>query len=100
MVLDVTATSPDGQQVFKTERIYMPQATNSKGSTMALGPDKKLGFIRDTSVQPFAPKEEIMEIDFPPDLSQLNLQVRLSYQLRPGDAYPIHTVTRSVSLER
>ena len=36
----------------------MPQAGDGRGPVMALGPDKKLGLLRDTSIQPFRPKEE------------------------------------------
>jgi hypothetical protein len=98
VVLEVTATSPDGKQIFKTERIYMPQASDSKGPDMVLGPDKKLGLIRDTSLQPFAPKEETIEIDLPQGLASVVLQVNLSYQPRPGDVYPVHAVTKRLSL--
>ncbi len=65
---------------------------------MVLGPDKKLGFIRDTSIQPFAPKEEMIEVPLPGDLRDAVIEVNLSYQPRPGNVYPIHKVTRKVSL--
>lgn len=75
----------------------MPQSTDSLDSVMALGPDKKLGLIRDTSIQPFAPKEESFEIPIAKNVNGIKVTVQLSYQPRPGDVYPIHTVTRNVS---
>lgn len=77
----------------------MPQATDSRSNQMMLGPDKKLGLIRDTSIQPFAPKEETMEVPFPKGVTKAVIEVRLTYQPRPGNIYPIHTVVKNVSLE-
>ena len=77
----------------------MPQATDSRSIQMMLGPDKKLGLIRDTSIQPFAQKEETMEIPLPKGVTKAVIEVQLTYQPRPGNIYPIHTVVRNVSLE-
>ena len=77
----------------------MPQATDSRSNQMMLGPDKKLGLIRDTSIQPFAPKEETMEIPLPPGVTKAVIEVQLTYQPRPGNIYPIHKVVRKVSLD-
>jgi hypothetical protein len=95
VVLDVTATTPEGKKVFQTSRSYAAQATDSRSSAMVLGPEKKLGFIRDTSIQPFAPKEETIEAPL-----QRGLRDVVSYQPRPGNVYPIHKVIRKVSLDR
>ncbi|MHC1729190.1 MAG: hypothetical protein AB9866_24865 [Syntrophobacteraceae bacterium] len=77
----------------------MPQSTDSLDSVMALGPDRKLGLIRDTSIQPFTPKEESIEIPIPKGIKGANITVQLSYQPRPGDVYPIHSVTRNVTFQ-
>ena len=77
----------------------MPQATDSRSNQMMLGPDKKLGLIRYTSIQPFAPKEETMEIPLPPGVTKAVIEVQLTYQPRPGNIYPIHKVVRNVSLD-
>ena len=95
----MTASAPDGKRIFESSRIYMPQATDSRSNQMMLGPDKKLGLIRDTSIQPFAPKEETMEIPLPPGVTKAVIEVQLTYQPRPGNIYPIHKVVRNVSLE-
>ena len=95
----MTASAADGKRIFQSSRIYMPQATDSLSNQMMLGPDKKLGLIRDTSIQPFAPKEETMEIPLPPGVTKAVIEVQLTYQPRPGNIYPIHKVVRNVSLE-
>jgi hypothetical protein len=77
----------------------MSQSTDAQSTQMVLGPDKKLGFIRDTSIQPFAQKEETFEIPLPAGVSDAVLKISLSYQPRPGDIYPIHNVVRNVSLK-
>jgi len=76
----------------------MPQSTNSLGSAMVLGPDKKLGLIRDTTIQPFTPKEETFEIPVAGKTGEVNVTVTLTYQPRPGDVYPVHSVARKVTL--
>ena len=63
----------------------MPQSTDSRNSVMVFDTDRKLGIIRDTSIQPFAPKEEYFEIPVPKEAKEVNLSVQLSYSLRPGD---------------
>ncbi len=78
----------------------MPQSTDSRSNQMVLGPENKLGIIRDTSIQPFAPKEEKIEIPLEPGLKNAVIEIKLSYQPRPGNIYPIHTVVRNVSLDR
>ena len=98
MVLEVTAASDQGHKIFETTKIYMPQSSNSLNNTMVYGPDKKLGIIRDTSIQPFASKEETFEIKVPEIVKDVNVAVSLSYQLRPGDVYPIHWIAKKVSV--
>jgi hypothetical protein len=78
----------------------MPQSTDSRSTQMVLGPENKLGLIRDTSIQPFAPKEETIEIPLPPGIKDAVIEVDLSYQPRPGNVYPIHKVVRNVSLDQ
>ncbi|MFZ5587858.1 MAG: hypothetical protein ACOZHQ_18230 [Thermodesulfobacteriota bacterium] len=92
----MTASAPDGQTLFHAEKIYMPQAGDSRGSQMVLGPDKKLGFLRDTSIQPFAPKEELFEIPLPPGVQNGQIKVSLRYEPRPGNVYPLHQMTESI----
>lgn len=76
----------------------MPQATDSRDCVMMLGPDKKLGLIRDTSIQPFAPKEETFEIPVPKGTEEVLVDISLSYQPRPGNRYPIHQIKKNVGL--
>jgi hypothetical protein len=100
VVLDVTAKDLDGKTIFQTSKFYSGQATDSRSTQTALGPEHKLGLIRDTSNQPFAPKEENIDIPLPPGLKDAVIEVNLSYRPRPGNIYPIHNVVRKVSLDR
>lgn len=95
----MTATTDQGAKIFGTSRIYMPQSTNSLNETMVYGPTKKLGIIRDTSIQPFRAKEETFQIKISKGIKRVNIQVDLSYQLRPGDVYPIHSVIRTLAMD-
>jgi len=96
----VTASTPEGKKIFETSRAYMPQSTDSRSTQMVLGAANKLGLIRDTSIQPFAPKEETFEVPLPPDLRNAVIEVNLRYQLRPGNLCSIHKVIRNVSLDQ
>jgi hypothetical protein len=99
VVLYVTAGNQSNVKILECTRIYMTQSTASLDSAIVLGPDKKLGVIRDTSIQPFAPGEEPFEIPITKDVKGVNVTVQLSYQPRPGDVYPIHSVSRSVNFQ-
>ncbi len=96
----MTASSPDGKKVFQTSRIYASQATDARSTQTVLGPENKLGFIRDTSIQPFAPKEETIEVPLPSGVREAVVEVNLSYRPRPGNVYPIHKVVRQISLDQ
>jgi hypothetical protein len=100
VVLDVIAKTSNGKEFFRQSKKYAPQATDGRSTQTVLGPDKKLGFIRDTSIQPFAPKEELMEVPLPPGARDAVIEVNLSYQPRPGNVYPIHAFIRKVALDR
>lgn len=96
----MTANSPNEKTVFRTSRIYAGQATDSRSTETVLGPENKLGLIRDTSIQPFAPKEETIEAALPPGMRDAVIEVNLSYRPRPGNIIPIHKIVRSVSLDQ
>lgn len=98
MVLEVTAKTTSGEAIFHASKIYMPQSTDSLGSTMVLGPDKKLGLIRDTSIQPFAPKDDRFEIELPATVRNVAIEVKLTYQPRPGDEYLIEMIRKNTTL--
>ena len=95
-MLYATAIDQNGQTVFSEERIYMPQCTDSLGPLMVLGPDKKLGIIRDTTFQPWAVKREVFDIRLAQPVKSLELRLRLVYRLRPGDEIPVHEWSRKV----
>ncbi|MFC1834720.1 hypothetical protein ACFL2Q_08295 [Thermodesulfobacteriota bacterium] len=96
----MTANRLDGKKIFETSRFYSTQATDSRSTQMVLGPENKLGLIRDTSIQPFTPKEETFEVPLPHGVREARIEVSLSYRPRPTDIYPIHKVVRDVSLDQ
>ena len=77
----------------------MPQSTTSLDNTMVYGPTKKLGIIRDTSIQPFRAKEETFQVKVSKGIKSVNIRVELSYQPRPGDIYPIHSILRTLAVD-
>jgi hypothetical protein len=96
-VLDITAKSTDGQELFKERRVYMPQCTDSLGPVMVLGPDKKLGIIRDTTFQPLQVKQEQFQINLAKKLDELEVEAAFSYVLRPGDEITIAIIRQKVA---
>lgn len=96
--MDVTTKTHDGKELFKDSKIYMPQATTCRDEKMVYGAHKKVGYIRDTSLQPFKPTEETFEIKLPEDVKTVEVTLELSYQPWPGNVYPIQSVKRSVTL--
>jgi hypothetical protein len=101
VVLVVTAKTLDGKEVGKVEKYYHPQATNCRDTKMKYGAQWKVGYLRDTSLQPAKPKIESIEFDLPKDVRTVDVTVELSYEaVNPGNKYPIHTVTKKVTLDR
>jgi len=98
VVLDVTITDDTNRTLYAKSKVYMPQSTNSLNNDMVYGPTHKLGIIRDTSIQPFAPKTETLEATMPEGVGKVRINVDLSYQPRPGDVYPIHHQTVELHL--
>lgn len=76
----------------------MSQCTDSRGPVMVLGPDKKLGIIRDTTFQPFREKREAFQINLSQELLDLEVEATLSYVLRPGDVIPINRIKRKLEV--
>jgi hypothetical protein len=100
VVLDVTAKTSDGNELFKDSKIYMPQATTYCDEKMVYGAHRKAGYIRDTSLQPFSTKQETFDIKLPAAIREVDVIVDLTYQLVPGNIFPIHKVTRRVTLDK
>jgi len=62
----VTAKTTDGKEIFRTEKIYMPQSDMSRGDKrMVYGAHRKMGILRDTSLQPNLTKIETFDIVLP-----------------------------------
>ncbi len=76
----------------------MSQCTDSRGPVMVLGPDKKLGIIRDTTFQPLRVKQEEFQIDLSKKLDLVEVEAAFSYVLRPGDEIPVDKIRRKVEV--
>ena len=101
MVLEVTAKTPEGKEIFKDEKHYHPQATTCLNTKMTYGAQWKAAYIRDTSIQPYKPRKEAFEITLPKGVRTADVTVDLFYELvNPSQKFPIHTVKRRVTLDR
>lgn len=101
MVLEVTATTADGKEIGKIEKHYHPQATNCRDQKMMYGAQWKAQYIRDTSIQPFAPKTESLEIPLPEGVRKASVTAALYYEINtPDNKIEIFKVTKDVSLDR
>ena len=94
--MDVIAKTKDGKEIFRDSKIFMTQATNSRDDSMIYGPSFKVGYTRDTSLQPLKTREMTYEIQFPYEdtikevkkireikVKQMDVAVELRYQLDP-----------------
>ena len=101
MVLEVTAKTADGKEVYNTERHYHPQATDCRTNKMLYGAQVKTQYIRDTSLQPMETKVETFEIFLPEGVRTVDVTVLLRYEIwKPSHMIEIHKVNKKVSLDR
>lgn len=62
----MTAETTDGEEIYKSERIYMPfPGRFGRGKEMGRGPYEKSGILRETSIPPLARIHETFEITYP-----------------------------------
>ena len=116
----MTAKTKDGKEIFKDSKIYMTQATNSRGDAMIYGAHFKLGYTRDTSLQPNQTRVETYEIKFPFEdvekekdkpkvreikAKEMDVTVELRYQLDPApgeegkDSFSVFKTTKTVKIQ-
>ncbi|MGC2064358.1 MAG: multiheme c-type cytochrome ExtKL, partial [Thermodesulfovibrionales bacterium] len=100
VTLDVLVRDAGGKELFRDQKIYMPQSGNGYSQVMVYGAFAKLGLLRDTSLQPFMPAQETFEIRLPEEVRNVLVEVRLVFRHLPGDEVVIHKVTKTVSLDR
>jgi len=102
--MEVIAKTEDGKEIGKVEKHYHPQATNCRDTKMKYGAQWKVANIRDTSLQPMQAKKETIEFDLTGDFAKVrtvDLTINLFYELTtPDQKYPIHTVTKKVTLDK
>lgn len=104
ITLDIKVTTPDGKEIYKGQKIYMPQhRLGYDDNTMVYAANRKLTLIRDTSLFPFVPKKETIEVKLPEGVTEAIVEASLTFRQLPGveDAeFPIHKVTKKVNLKR
>jgi hypothetical protein len=101
VVLEVTAKTPDGKDVYSKERHYHPQATTCRDNKMIYGAQWKTQYIRDTSLQPYGEKAETFEIQLPKGVRTVDLTVELRYEInKPANQIVIQRMTERVSVDR
>jgi len=100
ITLDVEVKDRDGKEIFKDQKIYMPQSGNGYSQAMVYGAFAKLGLLRDTSLQPFRPSKETFEIKLPENVREAQVDVKLVWRHLPGDEVVIHKITKKINLDR
>jgi hypothetical protein len=92
VVLEVTAKTADGKEVYNSE---------CKDNKMIYGAQVKTQYIRDTSLQPLETKAESFEIMLPKGVRTVDVTVSLRYEIwKPSHMIEIHKITKKVSLDR
>ena len=104
VTLDFRVTSKDGKELYKETKTYMPQhKLGYDDNTMVYAANRKLTLLRDTSLHPFVPKKETLEVKLPEGVEEAVVEATLTFRQLPGvpeAEFPIHKVTREVSLKR
>jgi hypothetical protein len=101
VVLEVTANTTDGKEVYNIEKHYHPQATDCRTNKMLYGAQVKTQYIRDTSLQPLETKAERFEIFLPEGIRTVDVTVSLRYEIwKPSHMIEIHKINKKVSLDR
>ena len=103
----MTAKNKDGKEVFKSEKIYMLHAGDSRneGDQMVYGPANKLGFLEDNTFQPLQTKVEPYDIKFPENTKSLDVNVELRFQYGPEtgligkDSWVLFKTVKTVSIK-
>lgn len=68
---------------------------------MKYGAQWKVANLRDTSLQPNKTKAETIEFDLPAGVRAADVTVDLVYEdVNPDNKYPIHSITKRVSLDK
>jgi hypothetical protein len=104
VTLDIKVTTKDGKEIYQDTKIYMPQhKLGYDDNTMVYAANRKLTLMRDTSLHPFVPKKETIEVKLPDGVQEAVVEAVLTFRQLPGvpeAEFPIHKVTKEVSLKR
>lgn len=103
----MTAKTKDGKETFKSEKIYMLHAGDSRneGDQMVYGPANKLEFLEENTFQPLQTRTENYEVKFPEGIKELDVNVELRFQYGPEvgtigkDSYVMYKSSKTVSIK-
>lgn len=103
----MTAKTKEGKEVFKSEKIYMLHAGDSRNESdqMVYTPALKLGFLEENTFQPLQTRTENYELKFPEGIKELDVNVELRFQYGPEvgtigkDSYILYKTTKTVSVK-
>jgi hypothetical protein len=93
VTLDISVKDKDGKELFKDQKIHMPQSGNGYGQTMVYGAFAKLTLLRDTSLQPFRLNKEAFEFKLPDQVREAQVEEAVWRHL-PGDEVVIHKIAK------
>lgn len=101
----MTAKTKEGKEAFKSEKIYMLRAGDSRfeGDQMVYGPANKLEFLEENTFQPLQTRTENFEINFPDGAKVLDVNVELRFQYGPEigvigkDSFIMYQTAKTVS---
>ncbi len=104
VTLDVIVKTKDGKEIYREQKIYMPQhSLGYDDNTMVYAANRKLTLLRDTSLLPFVPRKETIEVKLPEGVDTAIVEAILTFRQLPGieeAEFTIHKVTKEVSLKR
>jgi hypothetical protein len=101
VVLEVTARTPDGKEIWTGHRHYHPQATTTRDQKEMYGAQWKVQNVRDTSLQPLEVKADTFEIPLPEGVRTVDVNLVLTYEINtPDNKIEIYNITKRVSLDR
>lgn len=98
MVLEVTAKTEKGAQVFNYQKVWQELGTDLAGNQQLKAWEIKNTI--DLALQPRRTYTETLTIPLPEGTSVADIEAKLTYSHRPGEEFVVHRVQRRVPFPR
>lgn len=98
MVLDVTAKTETGTQVFTHRKEWRELGVDLNGDQKALAWEVKNTL--DLALQPRRTESERLIIPFPEGTIAADIEATLTYHHRPGEEFVVHRLARRVTFPK